>query len=106
MRKFLIIIVVLLLVIVVINRIYENQRSADLMKNTTNTYATITSVGGGKGTCYINYFYFVEGIKYEGSELIAGTYCNDEHIGIQDLEIIYAVEDHELSDVVDERFRW
>lgn len=61
MKKYLIIFAVLLLVILVINLIYENKRYDELMKNSANTYATISFFGSIKGACYINYFYFVEG---------------------------------------------
>jgi hypothetical protein len=105
MKKYLIIFGVLLLVILVINTIYEYKSANELMKNSMSTEATITGFGGAKGACYIKYFYFVEGTKFEGSKAIASIYCKDEYVGIRDLEIIYAVEDHALSDVVDERFK-
>jgi hypothetical protein len=105
MKKYLIIFGILLLVILVINTIYENKRAAELMKNSANTYATIVDFGGSKGACIIMYNYFVEGTKFEGRKYIPAMYCNDEYIGLKDLEIIYAVEDPNHTQVVDERFK-
>ncbi len=105
MKKYLIIFGVLLLLFLVINTIYRYKRANELIKNSMTTHATITGFGGAKGACYIKYFYLVDGTKFEGSKAVAAIYCKDEYVGLKDLEIIYAVEDHALSDVVDERFK-
>ncbi len=85
---------------------YLEWRDKELLKNSVTTNATIVDFTGGKGICYINYEYIVDGKRIEAKRQIKGNRCRDEYIGIKDLEIIYAVEDHKLSDVVDKRFRW
>lgn len=93
------------LFIVYSHSFYLDWRDKELLKNSVTTNATIVDFTGVKGICYIHYEYIVDGKKNEAKRQIAGNRCRDEYIGIKDLEIIYAVEDYRISDVVDRRFK-